>query len=105
MAEELYVNFDRLPDGSLRFKKDFSGHGPKKIHLSDERLYDDVCELLMADPDIDADEIEVQVQDALVTLSGTVETKKLKRYAEEVVADIPGVEDVQNNLKLIRSGQ
>lgn len=101
MDEELYLNFQRLPDGSLRFRKNFAGRGPKTFHRSDQHLYEDVCELLMADPDIDADEVEVQVENGLVILSGTVETKRLKRLAEELVADIPGVEDVQNNLKLI----
>lgn len=101
MDDQIYVNFERLSDGSLRFKDDYSGRGPRKIHRPDERLYEDICELLMADPDIDADEIEVDVKDSLVTLTGTVETKRLKRYAEEVIADIPGVEDVQNHLKLL----
>jgi osmotically-inducible protein OsmY len=105
MNDEIYTNFDRLRDGSLRLRKDFRGRGPRHIHRSEKRLYEDVCETLRSDPDVDAEEIEVKVQGDIVILGGTVETKILKRLAEEVVMAVPGVEDVQNNIKVLPRDQ
>jgi len=101
MIDEIYTNFERLKDGTLRLRKDFRGRGPRHIHRTEERIYEDVCETLRSDPDIDAEEIEVRVDADIVILSGAVETKILKRLAEEVAAAVPGVEDVQNNIKVL----
>ena len=77
----------------------FSGRGPRNYQRSDERIREDVNERLTADPRIDASDIDVRVQNGEVTLSGTVDDRRTRRLAEEIVEDLPGVRDVRIELK------
>ena len=79
------------------------GRGPKNYQRSDERICDDVCDRLSDDHNVDASEIDVSVSDREVTLSGEVESKQAKRYAEDCADSVSGVEHVQNNLRVKRS--
>lgn len=76
------------------------GKGPQGYTRSDERIRETVCEVLSDDDHIDASHIEVTVQDGEVILTGTVEDRQQKRLAEEVVDRLPGVKDVQNQLRV-----
>jgi hypothetical protein len=78
----------------------FAGRGPKGWKRSDERIQDEVNEALARNPEVDASDIEVSVQNGEVTLAGIVEDRGQKRRAEDVVEDVFGVEDVQNQLKI-----
>jgi hypothetical protein len=78
----------------------YSGRGPKGYQRSDERLRDDICERLTADPDIDATEIEVSVQSGEVTLEGSVRERRMKREAEDCVESIFGVRDIHNRIRV-----
>lgn len=81
----------------------FAGRGPKGYRRSDERIEEDVNEVLSQHPDLDATEIEVKVQNGEVTLSGTVEERQCKRMAEEIVERCSGVQDVRNEIRVQRS--
>jgi osmotically-inducible protein OsmY len=74
------------------------GKGPKGYKRSDTRIQEDVHEALTRDHDIDASEIEVSVKDGIVTLSGSVTERKMKRLAEDCVENISGVVDVRNEI-------
>ena len=76
------------------------GVGPKGYVRSDERIRELVCDDLMDDPWLDASGIEVTVKDGEVTLSGTVEDRDAKRWAEDVAEHTGGVKHVQNNLRV-----
>jgi osmotically-inducible protein OsmY len=76
------------------------GKGPKNYTRSDDRIREDVNDRLADDSHIDASEIEVQVKECEVTLSGTVNSREEKRYAEDIVDRISGVKHVQNNLRI-----
>ena len=78
------------------------GRGPKSYRRSDVRVSEDVSERLMRDPRIDASDIEVRVENGTVTLSGTVEDRDTKWLAEDVVEDVSGVREVENQLKVRR---
>ena len=78
----------------------FSGRGPRNYQRSDERIREDVNERLTIDPRIDASEIDVRVQSGEVTLSGTVDDRRTRRLAEEIIEDLPGVRDVRNDLRV-----
>jgi osmotically-inducible protein OsmY len=78
------------------------GRGPKGYRRSDERIREDVSEELTRHPEVDASEIEVSVQDGEVTLSGTVEDRRAKRLAEDVVERVSGVNEVHNQLRARR---
>lgn len=78
----------------------YAGIGPKGYRRSDERLREEVCERLTADPDVDASEVEVTIQDGDVTLEGTVRTRAMKRAAEDCAEAISGVQQVHNRLRV-----
>jgi len=80
-----------------------AGRGPKGYRRSDDRIKEDVSDLLTADDDLDASEIEVDVRDAVVSLTGTVSDRSAKRRAEDVAERAAGVEDVMNQLRVQRS--
>ncbi len=79
----------------------FAGRGPKGYHRSDERIRDEICERLMQHPDIDATDIEVQVQNGEVTLTGSAR-RHCKRMAEDLAEIISGVKDVRNEIRARR---
>lgn len=81
----------------------FAGRGPKGYRRADERIQDDVCERLTEDPEVDASEIEVQVQEGEVTLEGTVDSRRTKRRAEDVIESISGITEIHNRLRIGKS--
>jgi osmotically-inducible protein OsmY len=80
----------------------YAGRGPKGYRRSDDRIREDVCDRLTDDGRIDASEIEVSVANGEVTLSGTVHSRGEKHDAEDMVANISGIRDVHNNLRVNR---
>jgi len=79
------------------------GRGPKTYQRSDDRITEDLCERLTDDPGIDASDIDVEVKNREVTLSGLVDSRAARRRAEDIADAISGVSHVQNNLR-VRSG-
>ncbi|MFL5295297.1 MAG: BON domain-containing protein [Phenylobacterium sp.] len=76
------------------------GRGPKNYTRSDDRIREDVNDRLSDDSWLDASEIEVQVSQCEVTLTGTVNSRDDKRRAEDIAEQISGVKHVQNNLRV-----
>lgn len=76
------------------------GRGPKGYQRSDSRIHEDICERLTDDPFIDASEIEVDVSEREVTLSGSVASRGLRRRVEDLAELVSGVTHVQNNLRV-----
>lgn len=83
----------------------YSGIGPKGYRRSDERIKDDACEGLRQDGEVDASDIEVEVEGGVITLNGTVGDRAMKRAAEDVVYGVSGVDDVLNHLRVQHRGQ
>jgi len=54
-------------------------------------------------PEIDATDIDVQVRESEVILSGAVDDRHAKRLAEELVENISGVKDVNNQIRVRRT--
>ncbi|MGH9753933.1 MAG: BON domain-containing protein [Blastocatellia bacterium] len=65
----------------------------------DERIRKNVNDRLTDDTDIDASDIEVGVNNCIVTLRGSVDSLWDKRRAEDVAKSIPGVKGVNNKLR------
>lgn len=80
--------------------RSFYGKGPKGYQRSDERIKEEVHEVLTWNNEVDASDIEVEVKDGEVSLSGTVLDRRMKRLAEELIEDISGVRDISNQLKI-----
>jgi len=76
------------------------GKGPKGYTRSDERIREDISDRLTHDHYVDATNIEIQVDSAECTLSGTVTTRDEKRRAEDIAEHAMGVKHVQNNLRV-----
>jgi hypothetical protein len=81
----------------------YAGRGPKNYKRSEERIKEDIGHELERHPEIDASQIEVSLQDGIVTLKGHVEDRVQKRMAEDSIAYLPGVKDVRNELVIDRS--
>lgn len=86
--------------GGQPSQRGFLGKGPKGYKRSDDRIKEDVCETLSRDHRIDASDIEVNVENAMVTLSGTVDNREAKRTAEMIIENLSGVDDVKNEIKV-----
>jgi hypothetical protein len=79
--------------------------GPRGWERSDERIKEDLCERIADSDDIDASDVTVEVRQGVVTLDGTV-YERWTRYSLEDLADsVPGVKDVQNNVRLSRENE
>lgn len=85
-------------------RADYRGLGPRSYRRSDARIYEDVNERLAADPELDADDITVEVSDGLVTLSGTVQERWMKHRTEDLVDSCRHVQDIRNDIRVARSG-
>jgi osmotically-inducible protein OsmY len=86
----------RQPGGS------HAGRGPQFQRRSDDKIYEEVWELLTNSPDLDSSEIELHVESGGVTLSGTVDSRDAKWLTEDLVNSVTGVREVVNRLKVAR---
>ncbi|MBB5576016.1 BON domain-containing protein [Rhizobium paranaense] len=102
------ANFDEEPDrnfivdaadqtGLERAEDDTTGPLPT------DRIDSDELEAVITEQlelrGVDIDSIDVQADGGTVTLEGSVETIPLARHLEAIVRSIPGVVEVQNNLR------
>jgi hypothetical protein len=85
--------------------RNFSGVGPKGWTLSDKKLKEKVSEVLLHSHDVDPSGLEVTVEDSIVYLKGAIRSKGMRNVAEDLVASIPGVEDVFTELTINDSYQ
>jgi osmotically-inducible protein OsmY len=85
-----------------RQRDEHRGRGPKGYVRSDARIEEDVNDRLTDDGWLDASNIEVEVSNREVTLSGTVTDRDAKRRAEDLADSVSGVDHVQNNLRVTK---
>jgi osmotically-inducible protein OsmY len=78
----------------------YSGKGPKNYQRSDDRIKEDINEQLTRHPEVDATEIDVQVNNCNVTLTGTVDERRAKRLAEDIAEGVSGVKNVTNQIRV-----
>ncbi len=76
--------------------------GPKGYKRSDDRIREDVCDILSQVEEVDPTEIEVSVSGGEVTLSGSVPERSMKWQAEQIVDNVHGVSDINNQLRVKR---
>jgi hypothetical protein len=77
-----------------------AGKGPRGYCRGDVRIYDEVCDRLERDGDVDASDIEVTVKDGQVMLSGTVCDEEARSHTEDLVASCAGVREIRNRLRV-----
>lgn len=89
-----YAERRRRHDGTHR------GKGPKNYRRSDERIKEEINDRLTDEWNVDASDIEVQVFNGEVTLTGFVSDRYQKRKAEEVAESVLGVTQIENRIKV-----
>jgi hypothetical protein len=77
-----------------------SGRGPRNHQRSNERIKEDVCERLTYHGQLDASNIEVDVENGEVILKGIVDSRRSKRMAEDIAESVSGVRDIHNQLRI-----
>lgn len=70
----------------------------------DSQVREDICECMAADPLLDASDIEVQVDDGSVTLTGTVADQQELYRARDLAEQVHGVKEVCNGLTIRAQG-
>ena len=86
----------RKPGGSQ------AGRGSQFQRRSDDKIYEEIRELLTNNPDLDASEVELHIESGEVTLTGTIDSRDARWLAEDLVNSVTGVREVNNRLKVAR---
>ncbi len=72
--------------------------GPKNYTRSDERIHEEVCERLAHTSTLDVSDVTVAVSGGVVTLTGSVDNRRIKYEVEDIADDTYGVTDVVNQI-------
>lgn len=89
------------PDRFTRQNREqYIGRGPRGFQRSDERIEEEINEMLTRHPSIDASDIEVQVKNGDVTLSGSVPDRRMRHISEDVAEKCMGVKEINNNIRV-----
>ena len=94
---------ERRREMDARQGTSYRGRGPRGYTRSDERIREDVNDRLTDNDYLDASDIDVQVNNAEVTLTGIVDSRYAKRLAEDLTEDVSGVRNVENRIR-VREG-
>lgn len=76
------------------------GRGPKNFKRTDDRIKELINDSLTDDWQVDASDIEVNVQNGEVILSGYVSDRAQKRKAADLAENILGVTQIENRIKV-----
>jgi hypothetical protein len=77
------------------------GRPPRSYHRPDERILEEVYERI-ARSGADAEDVEAQVQNGVVTLQGKVPSRADRRIIEDVAEGIFGVQEIHDQLRIAR---
>lgn len=87
-----------IPPAEPATEQTFRGLGPKNYRRPDDKILEEVCCSLANDAEIDATEIDVDVVEREVTLTGTVKDESQKQLAVQLAKSVWGVFNVHNDL-------
>jgi osmotically-inducible protein OsmY len=73
---------------------------PKAGSRADEQIYRDIHHALRVYPGVKSDEIQVQVQDGEVYLSGQTESWARRRMIARIAKGVQGVQAIKNNIRV-----
>lgn len=68
----------------------------------DDIIFDQVRQRLTSDPQVKGHQLEVEVNEGVVTLKGVVASEKLRGRAEKLAKKVKGVKQVINQLRVGR---
>lgn len=78
--------------------------GPKGYKRSDDRIKEEVSDRIYQLQHVDSSDVEVEVKEGMVTLTGTIPNRIMKWQLENLVESIGGVTDVNNQLRIRKQG-
>ena len=78
---------------------------PRGDRRPDERILEEIRQLVDGHPQLDAHQIQVDVQAGVVTLSGNVTSRQEKQIAGGIVGNVLGVLQVNNRLNISKQGR
>ncbi|MEC9372801.1 MAG: BON domain-containing protein [Planctomycetota bacterium] len=81
------------------------GKAPKNYKRTEERIREEVCERIMQDSECDASDVDIQVKGNEVSLEGSVPDRWMKRRIEDIAEEVMGVEEVENRIRVKKSGE
>jgi hypothetical protein len=64
----------------------------------DDRIHDAIVDRLSLSDEVDASDVQVEVEAGDVTLTGNVENRHMKQIAGDIAEAVPGVSSVHNRL-------
>lgn len=105
LAEELVEGIDgvRRVNNELSVRNeddDDDDNGGVRATLNDGRIFTVLKSRLLMSGDVSGRDIEVEVDNGVVTLNGEVETRAERDLAVEMARNTNGVEDVRDNLRV-----
>ena len=101
-TDPFYDDYDPSYKDQYQTRTNYYGIGPKGYKRSDMRLKEEAYLLLNQDPILDSSSIQIDVLNNVIYLKGVVDSRRDKKRAEVLIEDIYGIEDVQNQLRIVR---
>lgn len=88
--------------GARRGRREDGSYSPYGLATSshDLEIAEEICNRLVRDERVEADQVDVQVVDGVVTLRGQVDSLAAKRAAGDDAWDTEGIVDVANLLAI-----
>lgn len=100
-TEKLYGDAPQYLAPGPEFDREYRGEGRGTGQPSPEQIRNDVAEALTREPELDASNITVDVNEEYdVVLDGKVGHQADKRLAEDLAADVRGVREVHNRIRV-----
>ncbi len=90
------VDWERI-NGPGDGRADNRGKGPRNYRRSDQRIMEDIVERL---PDSGVENLEIDVREGEVLLSGKVDSRRIRHLVEDLAEDVPGVRHVENGIRI-----
>jgi osmotically-inducible protein OsmY len=100
-------NVGNTPEGNRTNEGIYATHrgkGPRNYKRSDQRIREIVCDLLCDDPYLDASNIEIEVKNGVVIMTGSVADRFVKGLAEDLAKNVLGVMNVQSRIHVNEEG-
>lgn len=70
--------------------------------MNDQELKTEISRKLLLNGEMDAHNIEIQVEGGVVILEGDVSGRHAKRIVEKCLSEVEGIRNVENRLKVRR---
>ena len=80
--------------------RDNRGKAPRSYKRSDQRIMEDIFEAVSAEMTLDSSDVEINITNGEVVLSGNVRDRRDKWRIEDLVENISGVTHIENRIRI-----